>query len=315
MPGPRSVSRGGFASTRPGAQTATLQDLASTDEHRFEGVRVLVVDDNEVNVELTREILTTRGFEVDAVFDGADAVERVRARDFDCVLMDIQMPGMDGNAATRQIRAFKTPENLPIIALSASVMEEDRRRALAAGMNDFLCKPLDIPQLFAVLSRWVRLPEGTRPMGGENGSGSSTEVLDATRREALTAAGVAVEDALEVLGGKAELYCKMLVRFRDQYRDFSKEFAALIAAGSAEEAARAAHSLKGVAAFSRMPDMQEAARRLESAVVEGDEAGVEAGLAAVHDELERMLPVLDSLTVPAPASDGAAGNVLPFRPG
>lgn len=314
VPGPRGVSRGGFASTRSGAQSAVLGDLASTDEHRFEGVRVLVVDDNEVNVELTREILTTRGFEVDAVFDGADAVDRVRAREYDCVLMDIQMPGMDGNAATRQIRAFKTPENLPIIALSASVMEEDRRRALAAGMNDFLCKPLDIPQLFAVLSRWVRLPEGTRPMEGESGSEPSKDVLDAARREALTAAGVAVEDALEVLGGKAELYHKMLVRFREQYRDFSEEFAALIEVGNAEEAARAAHSLKGVAAFSRMPDMQEAARRLERAVVEGDEAGVEAGMAAVRGELERVLPVLESLTAPAPAQDSAAGNVLPFRP-
>jgi len=126
---------------------------------------------------------------------------------------------------------------------------------------------------------------------------------------------VAVEDALEVLGGKAELYHKMLVRFREQYRDFAQAFADLIEDGKAEEAARAAHSLKGVAAFSRMPDMQEAARRLESAVVDGDEAGIEAGMAAVRGELERMLPVLERLTAPAPAGDNAAGNVLPFRPG
>lgn len=314
MPGPRNVKPRALQNGSRAATEQTDDGIASTDENRFAGVRVLIVDDNEVNVELTREILTTRGFVIDAVYDGQQAVDRVRSRDFDCVLMDIQMPVMDGNAATREIRTFKTPEELPIVALSASVMEEDRRRALAAGMNDFLSKPLDVPKLFAALSRWVRLPEGTLP-GAGTAAADAEATLTPKQREALAAVGIQVEEALTILGGKTALYNKMLVRFRDQYRNFLPSLSTMLEEQQIEEAARAAHSLKGVAAFSRMPDVQEAARELENAILAepADAAALSDALERLKAVLARIMPVLDTLTAPELAG-ADTGNVVPIRP-
>ena len=146
-----------------GAQPGGLQTLAeevdsAARSDAIKGKHILLAEDNLLNQEIAVEILQAAGFTVEVVGDGGDAVERIRtaqAGQFDLVLMDIQMPLMDGYEATRRIRGLNLPgvSDLPIIAMTANAFDEDRRAALAAGMNGHIAKPIDIPKLLALLEQ------------------------------------------------------------------------------------------------------------------------------------------------------------------
>ena len=123
---------------------------------------MLLAEDNWVNREVIVELLEDRLLVADVVEDGAAAVERVGERDYDLVLMDVQMPEMDGLEATRRIRAMPQHAALPIIALTANAFAEDRQACLAAGMSDYLAKPVMPQQLFNCLLHWLTLAEGRR---------------------------------------------------------------------------------------------------------------------------------------------------------
>ncbi len=124
-------------------------------EERLRGARVLLVEDNEINREIAREMLENAGVQVDIASNGQEAVEAVRQQAFDVVLMDIQMPEMDGYEATREIRRDDSRQNLPIIAMTAGVMTSERERASAAGMNDYITKPINGDELRQIIARWL----------------------------------------------------------------------------------------------------------------------------------------------------------------
>jgi PAS domain S-box-containing protein len=134
---------------------------AAREDPAYSGAHLLLVEDNEINREIALELLTLLGFSVDTAENGAEAVEVVRAGHYDLVLMDLQMPVMDGFEAARRIRAEGTPETdrLPIIAMTANAMAEDRNRCLAAGMNDHISKPIDPELLYTTLRRWLKKRE------------------------------------------------------------------------------------------------------------------------------------------------------------
>jgi len=136
---------------------------------------VLLVEDNLINQELAVELLSEAGVAVTVADDGRSALDLLGSRAFDAVLMDIQMPVMDGYEATRAIRAQPRWQNLPVIAMTANTMSGDRDKALAAGMNDHIAKPLDVTVMFQTLARWVRRAaaqaappsgSGAQPVGG-----------------------------------------------------------------------------------------------------------------------------------------------------
>ena len=127
----------------------------------FAGRRILLVEDNELNREIAQAILTDAGFEIEEAEDGSIAVEKVRVSEkgqYDLILMDVQMPQMDGYEATKAIRALNEKElaSIPIIAMTANAFEEDRRAAIEAGMNGHLAKPIDTEKLFEVLAEIIR---------------------------------------------------------------------------------------------------------------------------------------------------------------
>jgi two-component system, sensor histidine kinase and response regulator len=123
------------------------------------GTRVLLVEDNEINQLVAQEILRDAGYVVEVAENGQIAVDMVRQRDWDVVLMDMQMPVMDGLQATACIRQLVNRTGLPIIAMTANAMQRDRDRCLAAGMNDFVTKPVDPEELFKILVKWAQRPQ------------------------------------------------------------------------------------------------------------------------------------------------------------
>ncbi|MEK6805443.1 MAG: response regulator [Pseudomonadota bacterium] len=140
----------------PGAVTrrARISELGAARDLR--GARVLLVEDNAMNRRLAGEILRDAGVVLDLAEDGRKAIAAVKTRTYDAVLMDVQMPEMDGMEATRRIRALPECESLPIIAMTASAFEDDRANCLKAGMNGFLSKPIDAEQMLALLAKWVQ---------------------------------------------------------------------------------------------------------------------------------------------------------------
>jgi CheY-like chemotaxis protein len=123
---------------------------------RLVGACILLVEDNALNQELGVALLSGAGIEVTVAADGRQALDRIARQRFDAVLMDCQMPQMDGYEATRLLRLQPLLQELPIIAMTANVMSGDRERALAAGMNDHVAKPINVDDLFATLARWIR---------------------------------------------------------------------------------------------------------------------------------------------------------------
>ncbi len=139
----------------PEPPTTQIPDLS--------GVKVLLVEDQPLNQELARELLARAGAEVTIAQDGLEALNALeQAPDFDCVLMDCQMPRMDGYTATQRIRANARWQHLPIVAMTASALVSDRERALAVGMNDHVPKPLDVNQMYQVISRWIQVAHRAR---------------------------------------------------------------------------------------------------------------------------------------------------------
>ncbi|MDE2504814.1 MAG: response regulator, partial [Burkholderiales bacterium] len=143
------------------AVAAVAPRLESAEEglrRRHRGRLVLLVEDEPINREITSGLLEIAGLVVEAAHDGAQAVERAARRGYDLILMDMQMPGMDGLQATRRVRAGDLNRRTPVLALTANAFSEDRARCLAAGMNDFVTKPAESETLFAAVLRWLDAP-------------------------------------------------------------------------------------------------------------------------------------------------------------
>jgi PAS domain S-box-containing protein len=146
---------------RPSGQTAEVGRPGG-----LEGARILLVEDNEINAELAVDLLTEAGVRVSVARNGKEALDSLAVRQFDAVLMDCQMPVMDGYSATRALRQVKRLQELPVIAMTANAMVGDREAALAAGMNDQITKPIVIEEMFATLARW--LPAASRSLNARS---------------------------------------------------------------------------------------------------------------------------------------------------
>ncbi|MFD0667593.1 CHASE domain-containing protein [Ramlibacter sp. MAHUQ-53] len=244
------------------APRAPRQAPAQPDDLPLAGLRLLVAEDNENNQMVARELLSRQGARVDIAVDGVEAVEKVRAGGYDLVLMDWQMPRMDGLQATRAIRRIEGFADLPIVAMTANAMESDRRECLEAGMTDHVAKPFVLRELVAVLRAHARpgvpaAPRGDLPAPapvpvakapqeapGSADMPAATEARDGTApREALLDRAGAVES----LGGIESLYDELLPLFR---AEAPRTLAMLVEAcrsGAQQDAVRLAHTLKGTA--------------------------------------------------------------------
>jgi len=214
----------------------------------FRGADILVVEDVELNQDMIVDVLETAGLKVRLASNGMEALHAIAEKVPDCVLMDCQMPVMDGYEATRRLRIIPAYGDLPIIALTANAMKIARERCLAVGMNDYVSKPVVFSELFTVLARWLK-PVGWLASGSQPEYPLPENVAISNDRRLVLASlpGIDASIGLTHVRGNADLYIKLLTKFHDHSAgEFIDEFGRARQRGDWETMARLAHSLKGV---------------------------------------------------------------------
>jgi PAS domain S-box-containing protein len=258
------------------------------------GARVLVVDDNPINTRIMVELLAALGLQTSVAGDGVEALEALERQRFDLVLMDLQMPRMDGYRATARIRARHDRLSLPIIAMTAHGREEDKEQCLSAGMNAHLGKPVDPAALAAVLAHW--LPVSVRDLPPENSS-------PAGGADVPELPGVDFAAGLARAGNKPGLYRQLLAEFVQDHADSVSRLRDALTVGERDRAARIAHNLKGTAGNLGACDLEHRLQAFEQAVRDGG-----AGDVAL-DEVDKALAVLvDAIGELDPSTPADAAN-------
>lgn len=265
-------------------------DLAREAIARLRGARVLLVEDNKINLELALEVLLNSGLSVEVAINGAEALNMLNKEHFDGVLMDCQMPVMDGYTATRKIRELDHLKDLPVIALTANVMNGEWEKVLTAGMNDHIGKPIDLNKMLITMAKWIS------PGGTANNRAAQATVRKVSKPEVLAdLPGIDTEAGLSIAQGNLPLYRKLLLKFLEIHQDFERPFLIAQAKGrNLHEAICAAHSLKGAAGSIGAGGVHEAAQALETACREGKES-IDELLAAVITELQPVIAGLKNL--------------------
>jgi two-component system sensor histidine kinase/response regulator len=262
------------------------------------GVTVLVVEDNEINRLVARELLAAAGVETECAESGEEALQRCAQRRYDTVLMDIQMPGLDGIETTRRLKADARLASMPVVALTAHAMASDRERFLEAGMDDYLAKPIDEAELIAVLARWLptvtqRSDESQIEPALEPGL---PRVLQGVR-------GIDIPTALDRVNRNADLLARLVTQLHARHADAVPRIRALIDAGDWKAAADAAHNLKGAAATLAAERIAAASARLEVALRQQTPAPMV--LDELHAALLELRPPIAAQAAPAIAASEA----------
>lgn len=264
-------------------QIRTLDDIA--------GAEVLLVEDNEINQQVAQELLYQAGLKVTLANNGREAVHLVGKQAYAVILMDLQMPQMDGFEATQVIRESLGMVDIPIIAMTANAMAEDRDKCLEAGMNDHVPKPIDPDQLFATLTKWV-------PKQGA----SSTIELDKSSAEDGSAdielpllAGVDNSIGLRSVSGNKKLYRKLLMDFYRSHSQDVENIRTSIEAEHFEDASRIAHTLKGLAGSLGAQDLHLVAKELDVAFKQQNVSAYETLLNSLERTAKEVFAALQPI--------------------
>lgn len=268
--------------------------------HKVRGSYLLLVEDNPVNQELALEVLQEASIRVDVANHGAQALEMVKKHDYDGILMDCQMPVMDGFEATRLIRANPAWADLPILAMTANAMSGDRELCLEAGMNDHIGKPIDVNQLFTTLAQWVK-PSGQGPQtNGTPAAPANPDTLPAIE-------GLDLAQAMRRMGGNAALIRKLLGRFVQSQTLATQRIYTALEANDVDAATREAHTLKGLAGNIGASMLAEHAQELETALRQGQQTQAQQALPRLEEMLKTLIAAI-SLALPAQDVQVAAGT-------
>jgi len=263
----------------------------------IQGAHILLAEDNLINQQVATEFLEQAKLIVDIANNGQEALDKLTENTYDCVLMDIQMPVMDGYTATREIRKLDKYKDLPVLAMTANAMVEDKEQALAAGMNDHIAKPID-PQVERKLPDMV---EENSPAADD--SDSLPERLF----------GINIDAGLQRVGGNPKLFRKLLGEFYLDHGDDISAIRSALERGDNSTAERLAHTIKGVAATIGAAELNLRAKDLESAIKSGQMDNVDE---LVEQLAITMVPVFEGLSVlvPSESEDVSVEKAVPLTP-
>jgi len=272
------------------------------------GVRILLVEDNEINQQVAQELLMAAGATVDVAANGALGADAALHGTYDVVLMDCQMPVMDGFDATRKIRITRSAVELPIIAMTANAMAGDRERCIEAGMNDHIPKPIEPENMLRTIAKYVR---ATAPAAA--GAAGAPQPAVPLLPDSLP--GTDTADGLRRLNGNAALYLKLITQFAEKYAPLQRMVEEALGAGDRETAARLAHSVKGVAGNLAANDIFASSKILETLLMGSaplDAAALDAALRRTGAQLAALHAALGSYSsagtdTSVPSGDDAPG--------
>ncbi|RNC28784.1 MAG: Signal transduction histidine-protein kinase BarA [Candidatus Dichloromethanomonas elyunquensis] len=228
------------------------------------GTKILLVEDNEINQQVAEEILRQMGLEVDIAVNGLQALEMLEEIKYDLVLMDLQMPVMDGYESTRKIRSSSRWANLPVIAMTSHAMSGDREKSLQAGMNDQINKPINPEELLAAIVKWITISNRTN-----SGSELNPEEDGEDNLPWPDIPGILFADGLARLGGNQKLYRKLLLDFYAGNLETMENIKKALSKGDGKTARILVHTVKGVAANLGANQLAEAGSELEIALTQG----------------------------------------------
>ena len=286
------------------ALSATKGDVQGLENIR--GARILLAEDNEINQQVAREILEQAALVVEIANNGLEAVEMAQKNQYDVILMDIQMPEMNGFEATQEIRNLKLEtrdtegktsniqlpaSSLPIIAMTAHAMAGDREKSIEGGMNDHVVKPIDPDQLFSALVKWIEPGEREVPEAFE------AKVKEKSEGQILPAKlpGISIKSGLEKVGGNKKLYGKLLRQFLENNKDTTNEIKRVLDEGDTETATRLAHTVKGVSGNLGAEELFPVAGELEKAIKQGETDSLDSLLDSFEFHLNVVMGGIQAL--------------------
>ncbi len=285
-----------LASNSPGSTSRVLKQA----QRQLAGARVLLVEDQPMNQELACDLLERAGLSVVTAANGQECLNKLASEGpFDGVLMDCQMPVMDGYTATERIRARPEWHGLPVIAMTASAMAADRERVLGSGMNDHITKPLDLSQMFTIMARWISPAKPAITPAVETPPAAPSP---------RTLSNLDTTDGLSRCMGNMDLYQRLLKGFAKTQHDFAQQFAESTASADEDRALLVTHTLKGLAGNIGATRLLQAVTQLEATMQtkiadelpEQREQRVQADLAKTVHALQAVLADIERLNKPRP---------------
>lgn len=275
-------------------------------KRRLQGAHILLVEDNKLNQEVACELLKLVEISIDIAENGLQALQKLEQSRYDLVLMDMQMPVMDGLTATRKIRQLSHLDRMPILAMTASALASDRELCLQAGMNDFLAKPIEPEQLWSALANWIdrrgEQSDQAQPVAPEE---EAAELPEIPGLDTATGARLALNDPA--------LYRRLLLSFAQGQHDFARQLNSALQQNDPETAVRLVHTLKGSAAQIGAHELSLAAREYEQTLHQQEaasqalQAPPPALLAALNDLVKALNDALNPATLAS--SNGTEAEV------
>lgn len=287
--------------------SANRHEIVRVATQKLAGAKLLLVEDNDLNQELALELLSQVGVEITVANNGREAIDiLVEKRDFDGVIMDCQMPAMDGYTATQIIRKDPDFQDLPIIAMTANAMVGDKQKALDAGMNDYLAKPLNVNEMYRTIAEWVT---PAKPINSIQSVGAE-QAIDRRLFDFSGLTGIDAEVGMSYAGENAQFYNKMLNLFKESQSSFEKLFVEKLSEKDDNAATRLAHTLKSTSGSIGAIGVQRCAEELEYACKDNrPEAELESLLQKTLSELKPVIEALQNFE-----REEVGGQVVPAVP-